>query len=248
MKLKTLLATGIIGLSALSVSADTLYGIYINVGAGQGALSGDANYDGADNAFKMDEDKNTVTFGTVKLEHPIPLIPNFRVAAETYDFTNPSTASGFEFGGVTYNEVFTTGMKGTETTGTLYYEILDNWVSVDVGVSVKNVDMDLVFTGESMPNTMENLSIWVPMAYGSVEFAIPATGVIIGGEVETLALNDNEFTLTDFYVGYEVIDLVAVDATMKLGYKNRQVILDDVDGFNMDLSGETVYGSVQFHF
>jgi len=230
------------------VNADMLYGIYVEAGVSRSTLSGDVFYGSSDNNFTIVDEDSQNPFASIKIEHPIPLIPNIRVAMEKYDFNATGLSNGFEFDGEGYNIAFDTGFSGSETTGTLYYEILDNVVSLDLGVSVKNINADVSFDSDMNSPTSENINIWIPTVYASAEAYIPFAGVIVGGQLESIAYDGNEFTIADVYVGYEVLDLIAADITVKLGYKIRNIKLNDVESFTMDLSNESAYASIQVHF
>jgi outer membrane protein len=176
------------------------------------------------------------------------LVPNVRFAVEGYDFDTKALSDGFEFDNEVYNMSFDTTFNGSETTGTFYYELLDNVVSLDAGLSIKNIDVDVEFNSDVNAGTAENINIWLPTLYVSAEAYVPFAGVTIGGMVETVSYDGNDVTVVDAYIGYEVLDLVAADVMVKVGYKARDIKIDDVEDFTMDLSNESVYASVQVHF
>jgi len=98
---KTIIAAGIATLLTASVQADTLLGLYIG---GQIWVSqADGTFgEGADNQAAFDfNDENQSNF-FVALEHPIPLIPNIKIASTTLDTVGGASISGsFTFEGET---------------------------------------------------------------------------------------------------------------------------------------------------
>lgn len=244
---KTLLAV-VVALTPFTASADTIYGIYGELGIGVSELSGKGSWNSDANQFAIEEDDTQNIFGSVRVEHPVPLIPNLRIALDSYDFDNNATGASFVYDGTNYGSNFQTSLEAQELTGTLYYEILDNVVSFDVGVSVKNIQTTLGFAGNSMEAKSEELDLWLPMGYASAEVSVPVVDVVVGATVEAIAFDDHEVTMFDAFIGYELVDLLAVDATIKLGYKSRDVVIDDLESFNLDLKNESIYGAIQVHF
>ena len=242
------LALAFIATLSVSAQADMIYGIYAEVGMGQSELDGSGSWNSEANSFVLEKDDTANVFGKIKLEHPVPLVPNVRLSFDQYDFQNNGSGTGFVYDDVNYGTEFGTEFDAVETTGTLYYEILDNVVSVDVGLSVKNIKTDLAFIGEDGNSRGESIDIWLPMGYLSAEVGVPFAGIVLGGEIETIAYDGNEVTMFDAYVGYELVDVIAADATFKIGFKSRDVVIDDLEGFNLDLTNQSVYGSVQIHF
>lgn len=244
--MKTKIAGLALSMMTLSVSSDTLYGVYVEAGASVSDVEGVMQYRDDNNRFAVDAGSEVNFLGEIKVEHFIPLFPNFRVATDSYGFDDAVSSGGFSYSGVNYGANFETQADVSETTGTLYYEILDNVVSLDVGMSLKNVKGDFIF-GADDARTLA-IDTWVPMAYGAIALVIPSTNLKLGGMVESIAIGDSDYTLVDAYLGYELIDNLAVDATIKVGYRTRNIVLEDVDNTTFDFDSSGVYSSVQFHF
>lgn len=244
---KTLLAT-VIALTPLTANADTIYGIYGEIGIGMSELSGQGSWNSDANQFNIKKDDTHNIFGSVRVEHPVPLIPNVRFAMDNYDFDNNATGVSFVYDGTNYGSDFQTSLEAQELTGTLYYEILDNIVSFDVGISVKNIQTTLGFSGNSVEAKSEEVDLWLPMGYVAAEVSVPVIDVVVGATVEAISYDDHEVTMIDAFIGYELVDMVAVDATIKLGFKSRDVVIDDLESFNLDIKNESIYGALQIHF
>ena len=50
------------------------------------------------------------------------------------------------------------------------------------------------------------------------------------------------------YVAYELVDLVAVDLSLKVGVMSRDVELDDLGGVDFNYETNAVFSSLQIHF
>ncbi len=101
------------------------------------------------------------------LEHPAPLLPNIRLdLTPESSFTGSNGAGGINK--VTFNQ----------TDITPYYEILDNVVDLDVGITFKVVDAKIEGT------LSQEFSEVIPMGYVSAGISLVGTGLRIAGDVK----------------------------------------------------------------
>ncbi|WED24518.1 TIGR04219 family outer membrane beta-barrel protein [Vibrio sp. JC009] len=193
----------LVAASAFSVQADTLMGGDVEVNAWQQ----DYTYAGND-----DGDSTTYTF-EASFEHPIPLIPNVKVAQSSVD------ANRFEY---------------TKRDYTLYYEILDNsLVSVDVGAGATSLtDGKLTVLGSE-----QDFEGYVPHLYGMAEVGIPATPISFFAKGTGIAYEDNEMMDLAAGVKYE-IGLGLVGLELQLGYRTQTFKLEGFDDLSVDLDTE----------
>ena len=104
---KTILAAGVAALMCGTAQADTLLGLYIGGQIWSNDASGSFGQ-GNDNqaVFEFDE-KNQGSFH-VAFEHPIPLIPNIKIASTTLDTVGGTSISqDFTFGSGALQKTFT---------------------------------------------------------------------------------------------------------------------------------------------
>ena len=243
-----LLAVGLTGLLAsASISADTLLGVYAKAGGWNHAPSGtfgdNANTFNLENDLGMDSE--TGSMFSVAIEHFIPVIPNIKIERTDLSFTSTGTLTqGLTFGGVTFGigDPVTSELDLSHIDYILYYEILDNWVSFDIGVNVKVFDGVLAVTTGGSTGTID-LSAPVPMLYGKAQFDLPFSGFSAGAEGSYIGYDGDSFTDIRGYIGYEIM----LGFGVELGYRNLALQSDDLDDANIDTTFEGAYISATFH-
>ncbi|MEM0911526.1 MAG: TIGR04219 family outer membrane beta-barrel protein [Pseudomonadota bacterium] len=232
-------------------SADTVLGGYI------GAQVWDMGVEGG-----FAESENLATFGFedqtnnsfyAALEHPIPLVPNIKLARTTLDTEGAtSLSSSFSFGGEVFavDTILDSVNDITAIDYILYYEVLDNdLVSVDVGVNVKELDGDFVVTDTSSTRSAsDSFNGFVPMGYGRAAVGIPGTG--IGAYVEGSFLSIDDNSIVDYQVAltYSFIETLALDLTVQAGYRSLELDIEDIDDIYADLQFDGAFVGVEFDF
>ncbi|SFD07638.1 TIGR04219 family outer membrane beta-barrel protein [Pseudoalteromonas denitrificans] len=254
--LAALLATGLVTTSFLAplAQADTILGVYAGVEGWRSETTGNfSEGNGTSESFNFEDESLTNFY--VALEHPIPLVPNVKIKHNEIEVNGTTTlTSGFEFG----DTVYQVGSKANAVSDlshndfVFYYEIFDNsLVSIDLGFNIKQFDGSIAVTGTDGTNTIsekENFSGYVPLGYAALEAGLPFTGLSVFFEGSLLAIDDSK--IQDYQVGvaWEVIDNMAVDVAIKLGYRSLLLELDDVDDITTDLEVEGPFLGVQVHF
>lgn len=143
---------------------------------------------GALDASGLEEDNNVAYFA---FEHPIPLVPNLKI--QTTDMAVTASA--------------TDSIDLSHTDSILYYEILDNFISVDVGLTSRAFDGGYVIGGAS--TAMTDTSI---LLYASAEVIVPVTGLSVGMEVhKDFGADDNEISDVKVRVRYEILGGLGVE-------------------------------------
>lgn len=103
------------------------------------------------------EDSNNIT-GWMAFEHPVPILPNVRLGYTSVDAQGTSPEGkdistdkieGFSYNGVnglSYEvlQSVQTDMNFDAIDGTVYWEVLDNWVSIDLGLTVRSMNGEFV--------------------------------------------------------------------------------------------------------
>ncbi len=250
MKIKQLFC-----LAALSIPfaahADTLS---VSVGAGIWNTSPTGSFqkkgdpfavDVKDNLFWSDE---TQGYFYATLEHPVPIIPNVKIMATNIDQSG-SGYTTFKFD----NQVYTGNVTNDFSIKTVdliaYYEILDNVVSLDIGLNIRSLKVDYTITGTSPAplsatvTTSDSVSQTIPMLYALVG-ASPIPDLIISGELSYVSYAGS--TISDFTakVAYTTSFFVGVEA----GYRKQQYTFDDVSSTDADLSFDGVFAGAYVKF
>jgi outer membrane protein len=254
--LKKLSLLSIIGLSLSSyVQADTAG---IEIGAYQwtpdysGVMSVDnGNQLGTslniqDDLGFTDEDHNIIW---VSLEHPVPFLPNVKIVSSDLDVSASSVLSrDITFGGETFTatENITTQVDMSNIEYTLYYELLDNWINLDAGLTFRQYDgvvaLNTEPTGSNISES-EALDFTIPLLYVKGRVDLPLTGFFVDGEINIISFDGDSLSDTALSVGYES----DFGLGAKAGYRTFSMEVEESD-FTSDLEFKGAYVSVFFHF
>jgi outer membrane protein len=203
------------------------------------ASTGDTtNVDIKDDLFWKEEDQG---YWFITFEHFVPIVPNFRVLGTKLDHSGSGTAT-FILDGQSFTGDITSTGSFDQTDITAYWEVLDNVVSLDLGLTAKLLDFSysVASTGVS---TSGSLSATFPMVYGLVGVS-PIPGLYLGVEGNLIGYDGNNLTdltakisyTTDFFLGIEG------------GYRSQTYELDDVDGYfgKLEFKGPFVGAYLKF--
>jgi len=248
---KILLATALSAVISTSVQADTLLGLYVGGQIWAADSSGTFGDSSDQENFNLDDETQGSFYAA--FEHPLPLIPNIKIARTTLDTDSVTTLNSgvnFDFGGVSYNSAseVTTKFDLTYTDYTLYYEIFDNdLVSIDFGITGRDFDTDITLTQGGNEGDLSASGV-IPMLYAYTNIGLPFTGFNVFGEGNFLALDDNSIYDVQVGISYELIDNLAVDVNLTLGYRAVQLEIDDLDNLNSALDFKGVFAGAVVHF
>lgn len=237
-------------LLSTTANADTILGGYIGAQAWNMGASGGFAQNESIAEFEFDEETNNSFYAA--LEHPIPLIPNIKLARTTLDTTGSTVVdTQFTFGGEVYlvNSELDTTVDITATDYILYYEILDtDIVSIDLGVSAKQIEGDFVVVDQDGNTGSESFDGFVPMAYGKVQLGLPLTGLGLYAEGSFLSIDDDSFTDYQVALTYSFVESLALDLTLQAGYRNTSLDVNDLDDVYADLEFDGVFIGLEFDF
>ena len=194
------------------------------------------------NQLFWSEESQGYLFAT--LEHPIPILPNVRLMYTSLDHSGKGdTGLGFDFDGESFSGNIANDFSIEQTDLLFYYEVLDNVVSLDLGLNVRLLDITYSIADENGINTNGSVSGAVPMVYGLIGGS-PWPGVLLSAEANYMAYSGSTLSdfnakisyTTDFFVGFEA------------GYRTQTIELDDVDdtNANLDFKGPFIGAYVKF--
>jgi len=239
-------ATGLSIMAApLSAQADVI-GVY--AGANYWNAEADGSIASADKtAAEFDFDKEGQNNFYIAIEHPVPLVPNLKIRHTNLVSDGTANVTGFEFNNVTFNGSVGTKLDLTHTDFVVYYELLDNVVSLDLGLNIKYLD-GFAEVSSSTETTRVDLTAPIPMAYASVEGMLPFTGLSAKAEANLLSIDDSEISDYQAELKYNFIDNIAIDMGVTLGYRRLTIKLDDIDDIDSDLTFTGPYIGLEAHF
>lgn len=244
MKIKQLLYPLALTVS-VAANADTLSvsaggGVWNQSSSGNIQKTTDpASVDVKDNLFWDDESQGYL-FAT--FEHPVPLIPNVKLMKTSLDQSGSGTTS-FRFDGKDYAGNVSNDFSIDTLDLIAYYEILDNVVSLDLGLNIRKIEIDYTISSTATATTTDSVNETIPMIYAMVG-ASPWPDLIVSGELSYVSYDGS--SISDFIakVSYTTSFLVGVEA----GYRKLDITLDDVSDTNADLSFDGIFAGAYLKF
>lgn len=191
---------------------------------------------------------DTDTHGYIYIEHPVPVLPNIRFGVTNLTLAGTgNTGSGFTYNGQAFpgGQSITSSFDFSHQEVALYYEILDNVVSLDLGINAKIFDGEISLTASGGATTSDKYDGTIPMLYVGAAVSLPLTGLSLEGDLSTLSVGDFAFTdylvrvkyTTDFVFGFEV------------GYRSITLDFEDTTANEyVDLSVKGPYAALSLNF
>lgn len=241
-------------LTAAAAQADTIGGIYVGAQYWDLASDGTINDDNASADFDLGDDAKGSVW--IAIEHPIPLLPNFKARYNQLDGEGVATLNGaITIDDVTFADDTEMALdaKLDHVDAVLYYELLDNdLVSLDLGLNIKVGDFELTAIGESPAGDAVtqsgSYSGPIPLLYAAGQIGLPLTGLGVFGEVSGLAYSGNQFYDAQAGVGYNFLDNPAIVLTGQVGYRIFKLKADDLDDINADIQFDGAFAGLVAHF
>lgn len=229
--------------------ADTVLGVYAGVGIWQPDISGKLG-EVPISASDLDIDDDNANFLYVALEHPVPLLPNIRLQQTSIDSSgNSAISSDFRLGDISFDsgEQVSTKLDLTHQDAVLYYEILDNWVNLDLGLNIRRYDghMSVTSANESERVSLDGV---IPMIYGKAQFDLPFTGWSVAGEANVISYSGDGITDYTVKIAYASDIIPLFDVGFEVGYRDMSLDLEDLDDLVADVSIDGPYAALTVHF
>lgn len=235
---------GSLVLAAPLANADIL-GVGANVSYWDSDFSGEVVNKGSavdiEKDLNMDSDSNA-NF-TAYFEHPVPLLPNVRV-----NYTSISQSGSGKIGPEGFDDIINADVNSDldldQLDATFYYEVLDNWVNLDLGLTARKFDGELVVRDTAVGGRVSTTTVdaVVPMGYLAARFDLPFTGVSVGADGNFVSYSGDSLHDVNVYGQFEIAML-----QLRAGYREMAIDYeDDDDQLDVELSGP--FASVGFTF
>jgi outer membrane protein len=198
------------------------------------------NVDVKDDLFWKEENQG---YFFITFEHFVPIIPNFRIMATSLDYSGSGTAS-FDLNGETFGGTVSSTGSFDQTDITAYWEVLDNVVSLDLGLTAKLIDFSYSAASTApVAQTSGSLSGTIPMVYGLVGVS-PIPGLYLGVEGNFIGYDGNDLTDLTAKVSYTTDFFLGIEG----GYRSQSYKLDDFDGYSgkLEFKGPFVGAYLKF--
>jgi len=197
--MKRVLFLGLITLCAsMSTQADSVFGIYTGASIWRTDATGGYEvpaYDGfqVDIAESKGENNSILYFA---IEHPVPYLPNARLAQSNISHDGNGE---YSFDVIPAVE-FEGEMELNHTDITLYYEVLDNFISLDLGLTARMFDG---FLSVGFSEDKSDLNSTLGLLYAKTQVELPLTGLGVGLELQGGKKSNEEATDANIYLQYE---------------------------------------------
>ena len=244
--MKKIFIASLIGLFLpVAAQADTI-GVRIGANGWQQNFSGHAKSGSAGDRIEIEDDlgfDDDYGFqGYIAIEHPVPFLPNVLVQRTVIDDDSNGDLNGKTFDGVTFPGAVDTTIDLTHTDTTLYYEVLDNWFSLDLGLTARFFEQGFKIKDQTQSATLDIDQV-VPMVYAAVKFDLPLTGLYVGADGNGTQYDDDTLIDVKANIGWESSVGLGVEA----GYRYFDVDYEDSKE-EADLTIEGPYAGLFFHF
>ncbi len=180
---------------------------------------------------------------TLSFEHPIPFIPNIKYSGYDLNASSTKNTTGITFKDNLYTGNINSTLDLSHNDIVLYYELLDNWVNIDLGLDLKKFDGKVSMTNSSYSETI-TVDETIPMIYLAARFDLPLTGMYIGANIQQLSIGDSSSEDTTLMVGYESKSGLGVEG----GIKTFSLDLKDANSLDTNLEYDGIYLNGYFHF
>ncbi|MBL4608505.1 MAG: TIGR04219 family outer membrane beta-barrel protein [Pseudomonadales bacterium] len=234
----------------MGVQADTLFGVYAGASMWSQAYSGGiefANQGEIDMENDLGFDEEDATYLYIAIEHMVPMVPNIKLQrTEMSTDANSTLSRNITFEGQVFSAAqdISSTLDLSHTDATFYYEVLDNWVSLDLGMSIRVFDGEVsVVSADGSLQADQSISAPLPMLYGKVQFDLPFSGFSLGAEANYLMVSGNGVSDILLRAAYESPYRVGAE----LGYRTFTFKLDDIDDLYGELTVEGPYLAVTLH-
>ncbi|MBP7770118.1 MAG: TIGR04219 family outer membrane beta-barrel protein [Aliarcobacter sp.] len=230
----------------LSANADT-FGFEVGAAAWNANISGDFSYKGSKIDLEKDlgyDDRNT-NFMWATFEHPIPLIPNIKIQhTKVEDSASKNINNNLIFNNKIYTGTVNSSINLNQTDFIAYYEILDNWLNLDLGVNAKYLDTSVSMDSATQSASSKNVKEVIPMLYAKVKFELPFSGLALESDLSYITYDSSEFY--DFKGGLVYETNFGLGAIA--GYRAEKIKLNDISDVDSDINIKGFYGGLYYHF
>ena len=180
-------------------------------------------------------------------EHPIPLLPNVRVARTSIDTSGSGTVNQtFTYQGQTFTSAqqVNSQIDLTSTDLTLYYEIIDTGIDFDLGVTGRFVKGKI-----AVNDANQSVKIGLPMGYAHLRIPLPLTHTYATGTVNYISWSGNKVSDYSLGVGWQTREFLFPEFGVELGWRRFAINATQGDAnVNVDAAVKGFYLNVTGHF
>ncbi|WP_165855310.1 TIGR04219 family outer membrane beta-barrel protein [Marinobacter sp. JSM 1782161] len=194
-----------------------------------------------DDDLNLDSDDNVNL--TAILEHPVPLLPNVRLNYTSIEQSGRGRLST-NYNGIIVGSEVRSELDLDQVDLTLYYELLDNWVNLDGGLTVRNLDGKLTVRDTTNTANVSETEVdaVIPMLYAAARFDLPLTGLSVGVEGSGIAYGGDSILDGSAYGQYDLSVL-----RLRAGYREYSIDYEDGDdALDVEIGGPFISAGLDF--
>lgn len=180
-------------------------------------------------------------------EHPIPFIPDIRIARTAIDDTGAGTlTTGFTYQGQTFtiNQQVTSEIDLTSTDLTLYYQIVDTGIDFDLGLTGRFVKGVV-----TVNNANRGVKIGLPMAYAHIRIPLPLTHTYADTRLNYVSYGGNKIADYSLAVGWQTRAFLFPEFGVELGWRRFSINANKGDAnVNVNAAVKGAFLNLTAHF
>jgi outer membrane protein len=212
----------------------------LNIGAHTSQSSNTFNRNSASSIDLVDDlnvNNPAQTSMVLILEHPISILPNIRY--QGYSLYSPESSE-------VNLETTTTSFDLDHEDIVLYYQLLNNWIDLDMGVDLKRFDGQISQDGTT--GSSIDVDETIPLLYLSARVDLPVNGLYVGANINAnvvdLGLSQSTAQDSTIMLGYVSGTGLGIEG----GLKSFSVELNDSDSLNTNLEYDGLFLNGYFNF
>lgn len=226
-----------------SLATADVVGLGASISYWDSDLSGKAATNGSfvdvENDLDLTSDSNVNLAAYV--EHPVPLLPNIRLNYTQLSLGGSGRLGLGGFGDIPSGVDVRSDLDLDQLDLTLYYEVLDNWVNLDLGLTARKLDGELVVQGAGNSEEVDVDAV-LPMGYVAARFDLPLSGVSVGAEGNFIGYDGDSVSDFNVYGQYQLSLL-----QLRAGYRKMAIDVEDGDDvLDIEIDGPFASAGVVF--
>ncbi|MCP4331598.1 MAG: TIGR04219 family outer membrane beta-barrel protein [Gammaproteobacteria bacterium] len=217
----------------------------LNIGANPVTSADSSAFSNNSNSFDLvddlDSDSSAQSSMMFILEHQIAVLPNVRYRGYNLDSTDSiglNTDLGLNGGMLEAAGNGNSSFDLDHEDIVLYYQLLNNWVDLDMGVDLKRFDGQISQTGDGESVSVDET---IPLLYLSARIDLPVSGMYVGASINAnvIDLGISESTAQDstLMLGYQSGTGLGIEG----GIKYFSLELNDADNQNSDFEYDGLF-------
>lgn len=190
--------------------------------------------------------QNTIAW--LSLEHDIPYLPNLKLmhtniaVSEKSQQTQAIVIGDLYIQGNIGVEVLT-DMDLSHTDATLYYQLLDQFIEIDLGLSTRYFQGYVEIQSEVTNPYRWDLEGLIPMLYASTKINLGVTGFSLAAHANGISHDGNAISDYSLSLNYLLGPL-----GLELGYRNMQLDIENFNNFTADAQAQGAFAQFRFEF